>query len=151
MLEELTEKVFHANIELVKHGLVIFTWGNVSDIDRETGLVDVYKRQLPFGSCHTFLVHGKRKHISSFILSIQLLYIVAVSYTHLCFAVRIFTVEVVDTVSDVGSVLNFSDERPRTNAVYTSRRKDVYKRQTSTDPIQEYHPYCSYPSFPPDR
>ena len=29
MLEELKEKVFHANLELVKHGLVIFTWGNV--------------------------------------------------------------------------------------------------------------------------
>ena len=39
MLEELKEKVFHANLELVKHGLVIFTWGNVSAIDRETGLV----------------------------------------------------------------------------------------------------------------
>ena len=36
MLEELKEKVFHANLELVKHGLVIFTWGNVSAIDRET-------------------------------------------------------------------------------------------------------------------
>ena len=30
MLEELKKKVFHANLELVKHGLVIFTWGNVS-------------------------------------------------------------------------------------------------------------------------
>ena len=39
MLEELKKKVFHANLELVKHGLVIFTWGNVSAIDRETGLV----------------------------------------------------------------------------------------------------------------
>lgn len=39
MLEHLKEKVFRANIELVKHGLVIFTWGNVSGIDRETGLV----------------------------------------------------------------------------------------------------------------
>ena len=39
MLEELKEKVFHANLELVKHGLVIFTWGNVSAIDRETELV----------------------------------------------------------------------------------------------------------------
>ena len=38
-LEELKEKVFHANLELVKHGLVIFTWGNVSAIDRESGLV----------------------------------------------------------------------------------------------------------------
>ncbi len=39
MLEELKEKVFQANLDLVKHGLVIFTWGNVSGIDREKGLV----------------------------------------------------------------------------------------------------------------
>lgn len=39
MLEELKEKVFRANLDLVKHGLVIFTWGNVSGIDRESGLV----------------------------------------------------------------------------------------------------------------
>lgn len=39
MLESLKEKVFQANLDLVKHGLVIFTWGNVSAIDRETGLV----------------------------------------------------------------------------------------------------------------
>ncbi|MBR6946058.1 MAG: L-ribulose-5-phosphate 4-epimerase [Prevotella sp.] len=39
MLEELKEKVFQANLDLVKHNLVIFTWGNVSAIDRESGLV----------------------------------------------------------------------------------------------------------------
>ncbi|MBR6142325.1 MAG: L-ribulose-5-phosphate 4-epimerase [Bacteroidaceae bacterium] len=39
MLEALKEKVFKANLDLVKHGLVIFTWGNVSGIDREKGLV----------------------------------------------------------------------------------------------------------------
>ena len=39
MLEELKEKVCQANLDLVKHGLVIFTWGNVSAIDRESGLV----------------------------------------------------------------------------------------------------------------
>lgn len=39
MLEELKEKVYRANMELVSHGLVIFTWGNVSGIDREKGLV----------------------------------------------------------------------------------------------------------------
>ena len=39
MLEELKEKVFQANLDLVKHNLVIFTWGNVSGIDRENGLV----------------------------------------------------------------------------------------------------------------
>ncbi|MDE7136548.1 MAG: L-ribulose-5-phosphate 4-epimerase [Muribaculaceae bacterium] len=39
MLEELKEKVFYANMELVRHNLVIFTWGNISGIDRERGLV----------------------------------------------------------------------------------------------------------------
>ncbi len=39
MLEELKEKVYRANMELVAHGLVIFTWGNVSGIDRKKGLV----------------------------------------------------------------------------------------------------------------
>ncbi len=39
MLEQLKEQVFQANLDLVKHGLVIFTWGNVSGIDREKGLV----------------------------------------------------------------------------------------------------------------
>ena len=39
MLEELKKKVYKANLDLVKHNLVIFTWGNVSAIDREKGLV----------------------------------------------------------------------------------------------------------------
>ncbi|MDP4187655.1 MAG: L-ribulose-5-phosphate 4-epimerase [Bacteroidota bacterium] len=39
MLEDLKKSVFKANIDLVKHGLVIFTWGNVSGIDRGKGLV----------------------------------------------------------------------------------------------------------------
>ncbi len=39
MLEELKKEVFKANLELPKHGLVTFTWGNVSGIDRDAGLV----------------------------------------------------------------------------------------------------------------
>lgn len=35
MLEELKEKVLRANLDLVKHGLVIFTWGNVSQISED--------------------------------------------------------------------------------------------------------------------
>ena len=38
-IEELKQQVFRANIDLVNHGLVIFTWGNVSGSDRERGLV----------------------------------------------------------------------------------------------------------------
>ena len=39
MLEELKEKVCKANLELPKYGLVTFTWGNVSGVDREHGLM----------------------------------------------------------------------------------------------------------------
>ncbi len=39
MLEKLKEQVFQANLLLPKHGLITFTWGNVSGIDREQGLV----------------------------------------------------------------------------------------------------------------
>lgn len=39
MLEELKKEVYLANMELVKRGLVINTWGNVSGIDRKSGLV----------------------------------------------------------------------------------------------------------------
>jgi L-ribulose-5-phosphate 4-epimerase len=39
MLEQLKEQVFRANLLLPKHGLVTFTFGNVSGIDREQGLV----------------------------------------------------------------------------------------------------------------
>lgn len=39
MLEELKKAVWKANLQLPKLGLVTFTWGNVSGIDRERGLV----------------------------------------------------------------------------------------------------------------
>ncbi len=39
MLEALKENVYRANMELPEFGLVVYTWGNVSAIDRESGLV----------------------------------------------------------------------------------------------------------------
>ena len=39
MLNELKQSVFEANLELVRQGLVVYTWGNVSGIDRKQGLV----------------------------------------------------------------------------------------------------------------
>lgn len=38
MLEELKKQVYEANMELPRYGLVTFTWGNVSGIDKEKGL-----------------------------------------------------------------------------------------------------------------
>ena len=39
MLEELKRQVYEANMELPRRGLITYTWGNVSGIDRERGLV----------------------------------------------------------------------------------------------------------------
>lgn len=39
MLEELKKQVCEANLELVHRGVVIYTWGNVSGVDRESGLM----------------------------------------------------------------------------------------------------------------
>jgi L-ribulose-5-phosphate 4-epimerase len=39
MLSELKEQVYQANLDLVKHGLVLFTWGNVSAIDSNRELI----------------------------------------------------------------------------------------------------------------
>ena len=39
MLEKLKEEVYKANMELPKRGLITYTWGNVSGIDRETSYI----------------------------------------------------------------------------------------------------------------
>ena len=41
MLEELKQTVLEANLALVRHGLVVLTWGNASAIDRASGLVAI--------------------------------------------------------------------------------------------------------------
>ena len=57
MLEELKKTVCEANLLLPKHGLVTFTWGNVSGIDREKGLVVIKPSGVPYdGMQPDFLV-----------------------------------------------------------------------------------------------
>lgn len=48
MLEELKQKVFEANLQLVKYNLVVLTWGNVSAIDRESGLFVIKPSGVPY-------------------------------------------------------------------------------------------------------
>ena len=47
MLEELKKEVYEANMLLPKYGLVTFTWGNVSGIDREKGLFVIWRSPPP--------------------------------------------------------------------------------------------------------
>lgn len=48
MLEELKQKVYEANMLLPQYGLVTFTWGNVSAIDRESGLFVIKPSGVPY-------------------------------------------------------------------------------------------------------
>ena len=48
MLNALREEVLEANLELVKRGLVLYTFGNASGIDRKTGLVAIKPSGVPY-------------------------------------------------------------------------------------------------------
>lgn len=48
MLESLKQTVLDANKELPKRGLVTYTWGNVSGIDRDSGLVVIKPSGVPY-------------------------------------------------------------------------------------------------------
>ena len=50
MLEELKKRVFEQNIALVKHVLVVLTWGNVSARDPKTGLVVIKPSGVPYST-----------------------------------------------------------------------------------------------------
>ena len=41
MLDELKRQVYEANMELPRRNLITYTWGNVSGIDREQGIVAI--------------------------------------------------------------------------------------------------------------
>ncbi|PNV61192.1 L-ribulose-5-phosphate 4-epimerase [Clostridium sp. chh4-2] len=47
-LKQLKRDVYDANLELVKRGLVIYTWGNVSAVDRENGLVVIKPKGIEY-------------------------------------------------------------------------------------------------------
>ena len=48
MLEQLKQTVCEANLLLPKYDLVTFTWGNVSGIDRELGLIAIKPSGVPY-------------------------------------------------------------------------------------------------------
>ncbi|KAB2335640.1 L-ribulose-5-phosphate 4-epimerase [Bacillus mesophilum] len=50
MLEKLKQEVLEANLQLPKHNLVTFTWGNVSGIERDLGLVVIKPSGVPYES-----------------------------------------------------------------------------------------------------
>ena len=52
MLEDLKKQVLEANLQLVKHGLVVFTWGNVSGFDEESGYMAIKPSGVEYDRLH---------------------------------------------------------------------------------------------------
>lgn len=50
LLETLREEVLHANLELVRRGLVLYTFGNVSGISRKDGRIAIKPSGVPYES-----------------------------------------------------------------------------------------------------
>ena len=48
LLQTLREEVLEANLELVRRGLVVYTFGNASGIDRNQGLVAIKPSGVPY-------------------------------------------------------------------------------------------------------
>lgn len=49
-LEQLRQQVLDANLEIVRRGLVLYTWGNASGIDREQGVIAIKPSGVPYDS-----------------------------------------------------------------------------------------------------
>lgn len=61
MLEELKKQVYEANMELPHRGLVTYTWGNVSGINRESGCFVIKPSGVDYEKPHTWFIKRKGK------------------------------------------------------------------------------------------
>jgi L-ribulose-5-phosphate 4-epimerase len=100
MLEKLKSDVLEANLELEKKKLVIYTWGNVSGIDRKKSLVVIKPSGVPYDSLNTHnmsvidldgnIVEGKLKPSSDYPTHLELYKafpsIGGIAHTHSTFA-----------------------------------------------------------------
>src|SRR5262245_30189790 len=87
MLEKLKKEVCKANLDLVKEGLVIQTWGNASAVDRKRGLMVIKPSGVPYAKMkpkHMVVVSLKTGKVVEAISSpVQILRLTWCSITHL--------------------------------------------------------------------
>lgn len=48
MFRKLRERVYQANMELFRRNLIVYTWGNVSEVDRERGVMAIKPQRGPY-------------------------------------------------------------------------------------------------------
>jgi len=152
MLEALKEDVFKANLSLVKHGLVLFTWGNVSGIDRKTNLIvikpsgvsyqDMQREDMVVVDINGKVIGGKLKPSSDTLTHIELYKafpgIGGIVHTHSTYAVA--WAQALKAIPAMGTTHadHFYGEIPCTRELTKEEVDRGYEKETGTVIIETF-------------
>lgn len=151
-LNKLKQQVFQANIDIVKHGLVIFTWGNVSAIDRERKLVVIKPSGVSYDNMNSDdmvvvdmngnAVEGKYKPSSDTATHLELYKafpeIGGIVHTHSTYATAWAQAGI--DIPNIGTTHAdyFSDDIPCTRDMTEAEVKGDYEKDTGTVIIERF-------------
>lgn len=151
-LNKLKQQVFQANVDIVKHGLVIFTWGNVSAIDRERKLVVIKPSGVSYDNMNSDdmvvvdmngnAVEGKYKPSSDTATHLELYKafpeIGGIVHTHSTYATAWAQAGI--DIPNIGTTHAdyFSDDIPCTRDMTEAEVKGDYEKDTGTVIIERF-------------
>ncbi|MCL1822470.1 MAG: L-ribulose-5-phosphate 4-epimerase AraD [Prolixibacteraceae bacterium] len=151
-MEQLKKDVYQANIDLVKHGLVILTWGNASGIDRERGLVVIKPSGISYNEMKAEhmvvvdmkgnIVEGNLKPSSDtathLVLYELFTHIGGVVHTHSAFAAA--WAQAGCDIPNIGTTHadNFKDDIPCTRTMTSVEIEGEYERETGNVIVERF-------------
>jgi len=152
MLKKLKQEVLQANLDLVKHGLVIFTWGNVSAIDRTKGLIVIKPSGVSYSEMKAEdmvvldlegnVVEGDLKPSTDFATHLVLYQsfrnIGGVAHTHSTFATA--WAQAGKDIPNIGTTHAdyFKDDIPCTRSMTTEEIATEYERETGKVIVERF-------------
>ncbi len=152
MLSDLKELVFKANLDLVKHNLVLFTWGNASGIDREKGLVVIKPSGVDYDAMTVDqmvvvdldgnIVEGDLRPSSDTPTHLELYkafdHIGGIVHTHSTFATSWAQAGIAIPITGTTHADYFADDIPCTRDMNKNEVKGDYERQTGLVIIERF-------------
>lgn len=151
-IEDLKQHVFRANLDLVAHGLVLFTWGNVSGIDRERNLMVIKPSGVSYDNMKAEdmvvvdmegnVVEGRYKPSSDTPTHLELYKafpaVGGVVHTHSTFATA--WAQAGCDIPNIGTTHAdyFSDDIPCTRDMTVAEVKGAYERETGNVIIERF-------------
>jgi len=151
-IEKLKQQVYQANLDLVEHGLVLFTWGNVSGVDREKNLMVIKPSGVSYDNMKAEdmvvvdmegnVVEGRYKPSSDTPTHLELYKafpaVGGVVHTHSTFATA--WAQAGCDIPNIGTTHAdyFSDDIPCTRDMTEAEVKGAYERETGSVIIERF-------------